>query len=401
MNLKEVFLKFTLMLKLYKHYLYFPLFSLVLHSCNSLDDNIPKLNTLFFQNLERNSNVKYSKRFSIYNNRYMKVLYLFGSADINDTSATYIIVKDSTIKLLPRKRTHVLYKRCKKIASLSSVYTNMLCELGEINNIIAIENIDYYTNELVLEKYRTGSISELVKAPKMDIEKTIKINPDIVFTFGMGKNEPGVEKIFQANIPVVVTVDHLEETPLARAEWIKFFAAFLNKENLADSIFNSIEKKYKDLQHIASTAQTKPTVFTEIKYGEIWYVPGGKSFAATFIKDAHADYIWNKNTQSGSLHLSFEEVFTKAKNADYWLNMAMINSKAELLAQEKRYSEFKAYKTGQLYNNIKHTNNKGFSDYWETGIAHPERVLSDLILILHPDLKNKTSDDFYYYKKLE
>lgn len=358
-------------------------------------------NAIFFQNLKKDTGLKYSKRFSVYHNRYLKMVYLFGSSNISDTTATYIIIKDSTVKLFPTKRTYVFYKKCKKIASLSSVYTNMLYELGEIDHLIAIENIDYYTNEQILERYNAGEISELVKAPKMDIEKAIKVDPDIVFTFGMGNNEPGSEKLLQANIPVVVTVDHLEETPLARAEWIKFFAAFVNKETLADSIFNTIEKKYRNLKNIASNTITKPTVFTEIKFGEIWYVPGGNSFAAAFLKDAHADYIWSNNTQSGSLHLSFEEVFTKAKNADYWLNMAMINSKAELLAQEKRYSEFKAYKSGQLYNNIKHTNNKGFSDYWETGIAHPERVLSDLIIILHPELQNKTAADLYYYKKLE
>jgi iron complex transport system substrate-binding protein len=208
-------------------------------------------------------------------------------------------------------------------------------------------------------------------------------------------------KLVKADIPLVITVDHLEETPLARAEWIKFFAAFTDKKNLADSIFTMTEKNYYELKKIAATATAQPSVFSEIKFGEIWYVPGGNSFAATLFRDANATYAWNENKETGSLHLSFEEVYNKAKDADFWLNMALVGSKNELLAQEPRYAEFKAYKTGNLFNNIKNMNSKGFSDYWETGILYPNRVLHDLVCIFHPELAEHLKNDLYYYKKLE
>ena len=137
-----------------------------------------------------------------------------------------------------------------------------------------------------------------------------------------------------------------------------------------------------------------------VVFGEIWYVPGGKSFMANFINDAGGSYIWNDNEKTGSLNLGFEEVYVKAKNADFWLNQALVKTKAELLSLEKRYSDFRAFKIGNLYNNIKNTNNKGYSDYWETGIMYPNRILSDLIQIFHPELKAQIKNDLYYYKKL-
>lgn len=376
----------------------------LLCSCNTQERKIelkddPKL---YLLNLKKDTTIKYAKRFSISENKYCKTIYLFGNSAIQDTSAIYIILKDSTLSISPNTETFVFKSGCKKIASLSSIYTAMLCELNEIEHIAAIENIDYYNNKKILDKYQKGALQELVKSPELNVEKTIILNPDIIFTFGMGNpSKDRNEKISMAKIPLVVTVDHLEETPLARSEWIKFFAAFVNKSRKADSIFNEIEKSYADLKQIATSAKNYPSVFSEIKFGEIWYVPGGKSFAATFYNDAHADYIWRDTEQTGSLHLSFEQVYNKAKNADFWLNMALVKTKKELFSLENRYSEFKSYQTGNLYNNIKTTNKNGYSDYWETGILYPNRVLSDLILIFHPELKSRLKNELYYYKKLE
>src|SRR5690606_5534333 len=104
----------------------------------------------------------------------------------------------------------------------------------------------------------------------------------------------------------------------------------------------------------------KPSVFSEIKYGDVWYLPGGKSFMAQLLNDASADYIWKSDSSAGSLPLSFEQVYSKAKDADFWLNLPLIKTKKELLSYENRYSEFKAFKDGKLYNNTKTTNDKGY-----------------------------------------
>ena len=350
--------------------------------------------------LKNDTTIRYAKRFSISENEKFKVIYLFGNVDIKDTTAIYIVLKDSTLNLKKIKNEFIFKTTCKKIASLSSVYTTMLYELNELQHIAAIENSDYYTNTAVLKKIEEHKIIELVKSSEIDVEKTIVLHPDIIFSFGMGNSEKGSnKKIEQVNIPTVWCLDHLEETPLARAEWIKFYAAFVCKEQLADSVFKTIEKNYLELKTIASLAKTQPTVFTEIKYGDVWYVPGGKSYMATLLKDANADYVFKYDTHTGSLNLSFEEVYVKAKDADYWLNPAMVSSKKEILGFETRYAEFKAYKTGNLYNNTKIVNIKGYSNYWETGILYPNKVLSDLILIFHPELK--LNYEFNYYKKLD
>jgi iron complex transport system substrate-binding protein len=354
----------------------------------------------FLSGLKKDEGIRYAKRFSIAKNEHCTVLYLFGNLNLTDTSAIFVFPDSAITK--SSSRVTIIPHPGKRIASLSSVYTTMLCELGAGDKIVAIDNIDYYTNTFIQKKFAANELVELSKGPQPDIEKALSLQPDAILTFGMGEaGKSWEEKIMLAGIPLLITLDHLEETPLARSEWIKCISLFVDKRNKADSIFNAIEKNYDELKKLASGAKEHPKVFSEIKYGEIWYEPGGKSFAATLMKDAGADYIWKSDGHSGSLHLSFEEVLRQAGDADFWLNQSLVKSREELQSLEPRYTEFKAFKTGNLYNNIKNTNTKGYSDYWETGILYPNRILSDLVQIFHPELKTQVKNDLYYYKKLE
>lgn len=326
---------------------------------------------------------------------------VFGNRNSLDTTATFILYTDSIPKQInpPNRAIKV---PCKRIAALSSIYARAFFELGALENLIAIDNIDYINCESILEKHRSGNLQEISKGIELNIEQTLVLKPDMIFGFGMGDWERDKnKKVEQAGMAMAISIDHLEESPLARAEWIKFFAAFVNKSELADSIFDEVEKNYQNLTKKAAQALSRPSVFNEIKYSDSWYMPGGKSYIAQLLKDAGADYVWKENTEFGSLPLSFEQVYAKAKDADFWINLSTVNSKSELLAYEKRYSEFKAFKTGNLYNNNRYSNAKGYSIYWETGMLFPNKILSDLIQIFHPEMFNEGEKNMNYYKKLD
>lgn len=355
-----------------------------------------------FSELKKDTSIKYAKRFSISRNKDLTLIYLFGNKENFDTTATYLIYTDSSlIKTIPKNIT-LIKSPCKTIAALSSIYATMFYEMGLLNNIVAIDNADYMNNKDIIDRCNSKQIKELSKGIEIDLEQTIALNPDIIFTFGMGDPKKDINpKLSQTKIPVVISLDHKEETPLARAEWIKFFAAFVNKENLADSVFKVVEKNYIELTSVAQKAETLPSVFNDIKYSDVWYMPGGKSYMAQLLNDAHTNYLWKENSQFGSIPLSFEQVYIKAKDAQFWINVSTLKTKKDLLSFDSRYSEFLAFKKDKVFNNTKFTNRYGYSTYWETGMIHPDRILSDLILIFHPELKEKIKNELYYYEQLK
>ena len=342
--------------------------------------------------------LNYAKRFKVKTDGNLIVLELLGNKANMNVTSSFVLYKNE--KPSVKSNSYAIQIPVKKIACMSSIYAAMLTKLHSQNAIAAIDNVDYYTNTFIRNGVKENGIAELAKGINIETEKALALNPDLIITFGMGNPQEDCDKkLVQAGLPIAISLDHLEETPLARAEWIKFFSYFVGKEKMADSLFSITEKNYLELSSLTKNILQKKSVLTEIKYGDAWYIPGGESFIANLLKDAGANYFLGEPNKTGSVPQSFEYVFNKAQKRNVWLNLYNLNSKQELLSYDKRYALFDAYKTGELYNNNKNQNEKGYSDYWETGIVNPDEVLGDIIFILYPNLLK--DHELKYYKKLE
>lgn len=347
----------------------------------------------------KKSTLKYAKRFGVESFDTYTLVSVFGNRANFDTTACFVLCAGSQPINTNYKNQIQLEVPCKRLVSLSCIYNAMFSELGAVESIAAIDNADYVNDTNVLRKLAKKELAEVGKGPTPDLEAIIKLQPDLVLMFGMGNPQRDLPKGFaESKLPVVIVLDHLEEHPIARAEWIKFFAAFVNKQQQADSIFKNVESKYLSIKKEAQSAEEYPSVFTEIKFGEAWYMPGGKSYMSILIADAGGNYLWKDVPQSGSIPLSFEQVLAKAGEADIWLNQPLLFSLKDILAADKRYAVFKAMRTKRVYNNTLHRNKMGYSPYWESGIAHPERILSDLTKIFHP--QKFKQQDYYFYEQL-
>lgn len=353
------------------------------------------------------TNVRYAKRFVIGNlikgqtGESFRTIYLYGDRNKTEATATFVLYPKEKPKPDLIKDAYYVPVPVSNIACMGSVYVSMLHHLNLQDKIIAIDNADYYNDKFIIGGVAAQRIKEIGKGPEVSVEQALALHPELLLMFGMGDPKKDAnEKILNSGIPVAITLDHLEEHPLARAEWIKFIAAFFDKELLADSLFTETEKNYNDLTALTDTVKYKPKVLTEIRYADAWHVPGGDSFMAHLLKDAGADYIWKNERRSGSIALNFEEVYIKAKDADFWVNLFInINSKKDLLSFDERYKLFRPFINGNLYNNTNIVNDKGYSDYWATGMSNPDELLKDLIKIFHPQLL--PGHQLKYYKKIE
>ena len=127
---------------------------------------------------------------------------------------------------------------------------------------------------------------------------------------------------------------------------------------------------------------------------------GGKSYPSQLLEDAGANYLWGDNESRRSLSLDFEAVYEIAHNADFWITMRNEwRSIDNVVAEDERYGQFKAVRTGNVFNANARLNANGGNDYWETGLIEPEVLLADIIKILHPDLL--ADHQLKYYRKLD
>lgn len=287
-----------------------------------------------------------------------------------------------------------------RIICTGTTQTAMLDFLGAGERIVAIADGKYLYNASLRQRIAAGSLPELGNEQGLNYEKALQVNPDLVFSFSNGGSRPH-QKFDELGIPVVMIAEYMEETPLGKAEWVKFFAYFLGLEKEANTNFQAIAQRYETLKQQLSTKlpTERPSVFTGTLQGGAWQVPGGKSFMARFIADAGGNYIWSDSEEAGALFLDFETVLSKAQSADIWLNVILADSRADLAAADERYKNFGAFKNGSIFSYTARISKNGGYDFFESAIVCPDVVLQDLIRIFHPNAL--PSHNLFYYKALQ
>jgi iron complex transport system substrate-binding protein len=258
--------------------------------------------------------------------------------------------------------------------------------LGALDALVGVGGGRYACSPAVRARLADGRIREVGEEAHPDLEALVALRPEAVFAYVVGGAPAGaLAKLAEAGLPAVVDGSYMEETPLGRAEWIKFTAAFFGKEARADSLFASIDSAYRALASLAAGAGRRPRVVAGSPFGGVWWAPGGRSYVARLLSDAGADYAWAGDTTRGSLNLDLEAVLAKAGDAEIWLN-ADWKDLAEARARDPRFALFRAFREGRVWNNDRAECAGGGRDFYETGAARPDLVLADLIAILHPEL---------------
>ena len=185
----------------------------------------------------------------------------------------------------------------------------MLELLNEESSIVGFPHTTYISSEKTRTLIDAGKIKEIGKESSLNTEILLDLQPELVVGYSITSADKSLTTVQKAGISVIYNGDWLEETPLGRAEWIKFFGVLYNKEKQADSIFNAIETNYLKAKKIALKATTKPTILSgAIMSKDIWNLPAGESFVAQFLKDANLNYLWKDSKGKGSLSLSFESM---------------------------------------------------------------------------------------------
>jgi iron complex transport system substrate-binding protein len=235
----------------------------------------------------------------------------------------------------------------------------------------------------------------------VNMEKILALSPDAAFLYASLPSELDLAKRLESlGVNVILAGEYLENHPLGRVEWLNFLAPLFgeNAEKRANEYVSSTVQRYENLCILTKNVTNRPEVILNASWGGVWHVPGARSLFAHFIRDAGGSYNLDLSERSDGIPMNIETIFAKSGKAEFWLNTSAWNSLADGLREDKRYSLFKAFKDGNIYNNTHRTNPTGGNDFHEGGVLKPDIILADMISILHPELmKNHV---LFYYKKL-
>lgn len=331
--------------------------------------------------------LKYAKGFSITNFEDYTLLEIKNPWPKSETHYKYVL-QNGTVnaKINLDSISAVIEIPIKEIVVTSTTHIPSLDLLNEAQTLVGFPGLDYISSPSIRTLIEDGKINELGKNEGLNTEIILELQPDLVVGFGVDGSSKSLENLRRANIPVIYNGDWVEESPLAKAEWIKFFGTLYNKQKQADSIFDAIESNYLKAQQLANSVSSKPTVLSGAMHKDIWYLPSGTSSEGQFLKDANTNYYWQNSTDKGSLALNFETVFTTAQNADIWLSPSYYRTMEALQASNEHYQKFKSFRTNQVYSFTNTVGASGGALYYELGLSRPDLILKDIIKICHPEL---------------
>ncbi|QHI34722.1 hypothetical protein IMCC3317_00650 [Kordia antarctica] len=384
------------------YYLFF-LFCVFIFSCKTEKKETPQNKLPTPAVTEKTTNaISHAKGFTIKKQGNITLIKVFSPWPDADKDFTYALIpreKAASIVLDRDAYDAIVLTPVERIVVTSTTHIPMLEMLGAEKTLVGFPDTSYISSEKTRALIDAGSVKDIGQNDQINIELLIDLQPELVIGFSINNTNPTYKTIQKANIPVVYNGDWTEKTPLGRAEWIRFFAPFFQKEAKAIEVFNAIEENYNEAKELAQKATTKPTILSGAMYKDIWYLPAGESFQAQFLKDANADYIWSTSEGTGSLSLSLESVLDKASEAEIWIGPNHYKSYKEMGEASKHYAQFAPFKNKKIFSAANTLGETGGTIYYELAPTRPDIVLKDIIKAIHPEVLPNYEP--YFFKPLK
>lgn len=366
--------------------------ALLLSNCKQNDTVSP--------NVTRTSKneIHYAKGLEIYHHKGYSILKITHPWPHATQPFTYIlqekngIIPDS-LQQYPRISVPI-----QSIVVTSTTHIPALELLGVENTLVGFPNTDFISSPKTRKRIDAGQVKEVGTNETLNTEILIHMAPDVIVSFGLNNSNPTLDNLQKSGLKVLLNGDWNEQSPLGKAEWIKFFGALYGMDAKAKTIFTSIEKEYHTTLALAKKATYKPTVMSGAMYQDQWFVPQGESWMALFLKESQSNYLWASTKGTGSLTLPFETILEKAQKAEFWIAPGDFSSLKEMNYSNPHYAKFEAFKNKKVYSYALHKGAKGGILFFEWSSTRPDWVLKDLIAIFHPELAPKYQP--YFFEKL-
>ena len=284
----------------------------------------------------------------------------------------------------------------------TAVACGLVEELGCADAIAGVCEQQYIHQAVVQQGLVEGTIADFGNGMNPNVEQIMATQPDALLLTPF-EHSGGYGRVERLGIPIIECAEYIESSALGRAEWVRFYAMLFGAEAVGDSLFEAVEHDYLALRastapiaSAAGSSHSLPTILPETMYGGQWFVPCAQSTMGRMYADAGADYPFADMAGSGSIGLSFEQVLDRAQDADVWLikyNQSAPLTYAQLARDYKPYTQFRAWRERRIW-----ACDLDATRFYEETPFHPERLLRDLVIILHPELM--PGEETRYYKSL-
>lgn len=310
---------------------------------------------------------RYARCFQVHQRGEERKVIIFGSANRADTLDVITIPA-------PSGDDHTL----QRIGVLSTTHVPFITALGMVDRIAAATYIDRARSKELSERLMKGRLVEVATADGVDRERLMQARVQAIFDYPFGRSQVRSALPGSRFIPVT---EYLEEHPLGRAEWLRFFGVLLGEEGRADSLFDAIADRYLEEVTRNASPETAPVVFFGSAWRGQWHVPPGNSYMAHLVRDAGGRYAFADRIGEANIGLDLEAVSVAMRSADrFGVILAHGGEVGRLdLTGDARLAELPVMRRGAFYLDSER------SDVFGRALLEPDVLLRELACVIGTD----------------
>ncbi|MBC3887885.1 ABC transporter substrate-binding protein [Acetobacterium paludosum] len=271
-----------------------------------------------------------------------------------------------------------------KIFLGSTTHSSYLRVLGDdvFDKVAAVSTYDVGKGQIeqIDTRMAAGKIKFMGKNSALDYEALVSVGVDLAFISYTDYDTVG-PKLDELGIPYIVDSSGLETTVLGRMEYTKLFAAFLGKEQEANTQIDNAAKHLDEIKK-AVAGLDKPTVVGGYIYNGQVLVRNGGSYIADIYTIVGADYVYKDfgTADPGNSYVTFEDFYSKGSTASIFfyepMGQKIFKNTGEIFDSASLVAELPSVTSGNVW---------AFQANWYQSVDKLDDIVADYAAIVHPE----------------
>ncbi len=208
--------------------------------------------------------LNYAKRFKIFESGGINLIVIQTTNAQAKDSLIYALIPTGTDLPEGVVADQVIEVPVKRLVVTSTSHIPFLDLLEASDCLVGFPNTDYISSKPMRSRIEQKLVKNIGSVNGLDFESLIELQPELIVSYISGPNRSELNQLTHSGIPVVFNLDFMEDSPLGRAEWVKFMGMLVGKYNQADSVFQEIERSYQQLATLTENTPCLVEYYTEI-----------------------------------------------------------------------------------------------------------------------------------------